>query len=137
MEVVEEKQYGIADSDKRAFLKLIGFAGVSFFLYSIFSRRSGVPLLNGDAGPKVTGPEDTAGKKIHPAETHPTDGYRIAEIDDDAISYYGFTNKDGGWIIMREDTDTTSFRYTKGDTGFPDSWSNRERLKYDYYYNVF
>jgi hypothetical protein len=132
------EEYVIADSDKREFLKLIGVAGVTFFLSSLFSRKSGVfPLFGNNAQLGTTGLEDSTGRKVNPAESHPTDGYKISEIDDNEISYYGFTNKDGAWLIMRENTDTKSFRYAKGEFGFPESWSDRQNLNYDYYHNVF
>lgn len=128
----------VADIDKRAFLKLIGAAGISFFLFSLFSKRAEVPFFGKLAGTATTALTDIAGNKIDPAERQPMDGYQISEIDDNhAIAYYGFTNKKGEWLIMRQDTDTTSFRYSKGDSGFPGNWNNREQLRYDYFYNVF
>lgn len=127
----------VTDIDKRAFLKLIGAAGISFFFFSLIGRR--VPGFMGGTttGNGVTMLQDPGGNTINPAQHHPTDGYKIAEIDDDATTYYGFTNKDGAWLIMKEDTDTSSFRYAKGDSSFPTGWSRRERLSYDYFYNVF
>lgn len=133
-----EKRVEIADIDKRAFLKLIGAAGISFFIFSILNRRADAMFFGkaaANSGAVVL--EDTEGHKINPAERQPTDGYKISEIDEDIITYYGFTNKDGAWLIMREDTDTSSFRYAKGETGFPNTWTGRERLKYDYFHNVF
>lgn len=128
----------ITDIDKRAFLKLIGAAGISFFLFSLIGRR--MPGFLGGAqgvGNGTTTIQDGDGKTISPAERQPTDGYKISEIDDDVITYYGFINKDGAWLIMKEDTDGSSFRYAKGDGGFPSNWTRRENLKYDYFYNVF
>lgn len=121
----EEEAGNIIDIDRRAFLKVIGAAGLGLFLYSIFIKRAEVPFF-GAASPK-----------IEPAERQPTDGYRITEIDDSIIAYYGFTHKDGAWFIMREDTETGSFRYAKGDFNFTSGWANREGLKYDYFSNVF
>jgi|SRR6266404_995194 len=140
-QVTESKvmQVGIADIDKRAFLKLIGGAGIALFLYSIFSRKAEGLFFKNSAGSAsgVVAIADTSGKKIDPALNHPTDGYRISEIDDNAVTFYGFTNKDGLWFIMKEDTDTGSFRYSKGEKDFPGRWNERENLKYDYYDNVF
>lgn len=127
----------VADIDKRAFLKLIGAAGLSFFLFSLIGRKTGALPFGGASGTGITALEDVAGNKINPAQAQPTDGYRISEIDDNAITFYGFTNKDGAWFIMKEDTDTGSFRYSRGDTNFSGNWSNRENLGYDYYSNVF
>lgn len=125
------------DIDKRAFLKIVGATGLSFFLFSLLNRR-GESLLFGRGGTGATTLEDSAGNKIDPVERQPTDAYRISEIDDNnVITFCGYTNKDGAWFIMKEDTDTGSFRYTKGDSGFTDNWTNREKLKYNYFQDVF
>lgn len=135
-QIKEEETAEVADHDKRDFLKLIGIAGVSVFLLSIFNKRSPVPFLGKGAETDNLKLTDSEGKVIDPAQAEPFDGYHICEIDDDVISYYGFINKEGEWYIMREDTSTSSYRYAKGDTNFPGGWSNRERLKYDYFYNI-
>ena len=127
----------ISDIDKRAFLKLVGATGLSFFLYSIFNRGVRVPSFGDSSELGTTSLVDVAGNKIDPPEKHPTDGYTISEIDDDTIAFYGFTNKTSAWYIMRKDSDVGSIRYTKGDGGFGNSWINRKQLKYDYYNNVF
>lgn len=129
---------GIADIDKRVFLKLIGGVGLSLFLFSIFNKKAeGLFFKNAPAAAGKVGLEDISGKKIDPAQLQPTDGYRISEIDDNVITFYGFTNKDGGWFVMKEDSDSGSFRYCKGDGNFPESWINRENLKYGYFSDVF
>lgn len=125
---------GISDIDKRAFLKLIGATGLSFFLISVFGRRIEA-LLFGQNLVKVPG---GIGGPIGTAiASSPTDGYKISEIDDNIVGYYGFINKEGGWFIMMEDTNSGSFRYAKGDSDFPGNWKKRESLKYDYFHNVF
>lgn len=129
--------FDIADIDKRAFLKLIGVAGFSFFLFSLFSKKAQVPFFGKLAAPGVTSVHDSAGNRIDPAERQPMDGYQISEIDDNVIAYYGFTHRNGSWLIMRQDSETMSFRYARGDAEFPGNWSNRERLTYDYFSNVF
>lgn len=133
----EKEAVEIADIDKRAFLKLIGAAGISLFLYSIFIKRAGGPIFGSTPGSGTVSLKNADDHKIDPAEKQPTDGYRITELDDSIIAYYGFTNRDGGWFIMKEDTDKGSFRYTKGDFNFSGGWNNREHLRYDYYNNVF
>ena len=133
----EVAQEGVVDFDRRTFLKIIGAAGLSLFVFSILSKKSEVPFFGKVIGPSTTTLIDTEGNKINPAERMPLDGYQISEIDDNIVAYYGFINNNGAWFIMREDTDTSSFRYVKGDKHFPDSWSRREKLKYDYYHNVF
>lgn len=139
VETIQPKSegWGIADIDKRAFLKLIGGAGLALFLFSIFNKKGESQFFGKAVGSGTVYINDTAGKKIDPAQNQPTDGYRISEVDDNIITFYGFTNKDGAWFVMREDTDTGSFRYVKGDSSFSDNWTNREKLKYDYYNNIF
>ncbi len=142
-ESVKTGGIGIADIDKRVFLKLIGATGLSLFLFSIISRKTEGLFFRGIQSPATSAAsgrlalEDLAGNKVNPAQNQPTDGYGIAEIDDSLVAFYGFTNKNGAWYIMREDPDTGSFRYSKGDSSFPGNWTNREKLKYDYFNNVF
>ena len=130
---------GISDIDKRVFLKLIGSAGIFLFLFSLFNKKAeGLFFKNlpGSVSGKIS-LENSTGNKIDPAESQPTDGYSISELDDNIISFYGFTNKDGAWYVLRVDTSTGSFRYCRGDNNFPDNWGSRENLNYDYYNNVF
>jgi len=132
-----KERVAIVDIDKRAFLKMIGGLGLSVFLLSIFNRRTG-DLFSGTAqAPETIALKNSAGNKIDPMERQPTDGYRISEIDNSDTAFYGFTNKDGAWFIMKEDSNTGSFRYTKGDGNFPGNWDNRENFRYDYFSNVF
>ncbi len=127
---------GVSDENKRAFLKLIGAAGVSVFLFSIFSKRGQIPFFGKMTGSDSVVLKDIKGKTVDPSQAQPLDGFQICEIEDSLIAYYGFINKDGAWYIMREDTQNSSFRYAKGGSSFPNSWSSRSRLKYDYFYNV-
>ena len=133
----EREGVGIADIDKRAFLKIIGAAGISFFVFSLLGRRAETLLfdraLDSGIGP-LGGPASSGTGSLAPS---PMEGYKISEIDDSAITYYGFTNDDGSWLIMREDTESSSFRYAKGKSNFPKNWSNRANLDYDYFYNLF
>lgn len=137
VESTKRESVGISDIDKRAFLKLIGVTGLSFFLLSIFNKKTEGLFTKTLPGSEMVSLKSIDGNKIEPAQSHPTDGYRISEIDDNAITYYGFTNKDGAWFVMKEDTDTGSFRYSKGDANFSGNWTNRENLKYDYFSKVF
>jgi hypothetical protein len=127
----------IVDIDKRAFLKMIGAAGFSFFIFSLFTRRVESLIFNRTYGAgnnpfgNPSGDRDTS-------PTEPTEGYRVTEISTEEYDYYyGFVNKDGKWYIMREDPTEGSFRYVKGDLNFSNGWKRREKLKYDYYHNVF
>jgi len=135
---LEDDTEDIEDRDKRAFLGMIGAAGLSFFLYSLFSRNGSNLLLGRNTTPGNTTLTDLEGRPINPAERQAFEGYRISEIDDsNSLTFYGFTNTQGAWLIMKEDASTSSFRYVKGDSAFPSSWDSREDLTYDYYYNVF
>lgn len=125
------------DIDRRAFLKLIGTAGLSLFLFSIFTKRAEAAFFGSVPGPGTVSLKDSSGNKIDPAEKQPTDGYKITDIDDSSPSYYGFVNKDGGWFIQKEDDTTGAYRYTKGSSGYSANWSNRSSLTYDYFSNVF
>ncbi len=129
----------VADIDKRTFLKLVGATGIFFFVTSLVGKwlgtipfSSSAPPLSGLSG------NDSANVAASPDGEggFSTNGYTITEIDEGLVSYYGFTNKSGGWLIMKEDSDTSSFRYAKGDASFPTNWKNRSTLKYDYYYNL-
>lgn len=125
----------VADIDKRTFLKFVGAAGLSFFLFSLLGNRVESFLFGGASNP-ISAPSSTD-DSVGSATGLGTDGYKISEIDEGSVTYYGFTNKNGGWLIMREDTSTSSFRYTKGDSSFSRNWSNRKNLRYDYYSNLF
>jgi len=126
----------VADIDRRAFLKIIGASGLSFFLLSLINRKLGTPLFGGSKEPGISTLTDNEGTTISPAERQPTDGFTIAEIDDVNDVYYGFINRYGAWFIMKENDDG-SFRYTKGEDHFADNWEDRDSLNYDYYHHVF
>jgi hypothetical protein len=135
-QVVKLKKEGV-DIDRRTFLKLIGSAGVSLFLFSLFTKRAEAAFFGSVPGPGTVSIKDSAGNKIDPAERQPTDGYKISEVDDDTPAYYGFINKDGGWYIMKE-TDTGSYLYVRGDTDFSGNWSTHDtREDYDTFDQVF
>lgn len=133
---VKREAIEVADIDKRTFLKLIGAAGLSFFVFSLLGRRVDNLLFGGSAGSAVPAIGTVPGNQTGSGGPSTT-GYSIAEIDDGTITYYGFTNKDGAWLIMREDTETSSFRYAKGNSLFSTNWAKRENLKYSYYYELF
>lgn len=132
----KEESVEIADIDKRAFLKLVGATGLSFFVFSLLGQGVQSLLFGRALGPGISTPESIPAGGTS-AQALPMEGYKISEIDEGSITYYGFINKDGGWLIMKEDMDTSSFRYAKGDLNFPASWAKRENLKYDYFYKLF
>ncbi len=124
------------DLDRRKFIKLIGSAGLTVFLFSIFTRKAQAAFFGSVPGPGTVALKNTAGTQIDPAEKHPTDGYKIARVDDSTPAYYGFLNKDGAWFIMREES-SGIYKYAKGDTSFSTNWGNRGEEGFDYYdFNV-
>ena len=74
--------------------------------------------------------------------------YKVMDEFDDAVAtsikYYGFTDPEGHWYILKVDPsgNPKTYRYAKG-TGttsagdYPTSWTNRATLTYDYWYQVF
>lgn len=75
-------------------------------------------------------------------DTDPMVGYQITERDDTgSTKYFGYVNAKGAWIIQRESS-TGSYRWAIGDRTdsvgsiFPDAWTNRANLNYQYWYEV-
>lgn len=61
--------------------------------------------------------------------------YKIADTDDaSATKYYGFTDIDGNWYILKESSST--YRYSTGTANYATNWTNRASLTYDYLFNV-
>lgn len=131
--VVLPSKVDVVDIEKRTFLKLVGTAGLSFFVFSLLGRKAEDLIFNRT---------NNLSNQLLPNTTNDpktvvTDEYKISEIDDGVVSYYGFVNKSGNWQIMREDTPGNSFRYARGETDFSKNWLNREKLQYDYYDSLF
>lgn len=128
------------DPERRRFLKLIGAAGGSLFLLTVFTRKAEASFFGSMPGPGTISIKNTAGTQIDPSEKHPTDGYNITEIDDSGLdTYYGFVNKDGAWFIQKE-LSTGAYRYSKGTSDFTNvvtGWPNRINLTYSYFNEVF
>ena len=130
------------DLDRRAFLKLIGSAGLSVFMFSIFTKRAHAAFFGSAPGPGTVALKDSGGNLIDPAIKQPTDGYRIAELDDTSDpsnSYYGFVNKDGDWFILREASDG-EYKYFKKlitNGSFSSEWVNRGGFTYQYFDAIF
>lgn len=126
----------VTDINKRVFVKLIWTTGIAFFLFSILGRRIG-DLFSGLSAQTGIKPTESDNQLIQ-TEAALIEGYKISEIDEEATAgYYGFVNKDGAWLIMKEDRNESSFRYVKDNSGFPVNWKNRKNLKYDYFYKLF
>ena len=67
-----------------------------------------------------------------------TNHYHLADIDEAAsYNYYGYTDKDENWYIMRENSGATEYRYVKGSGSYATAWSNRASQSYDYFHEVF
>ncbi|MBI4099374.1 hypothetical protein HY440_00025 [Candidatus Microgenomates bacterium] len=134
----EEKTGRHFDMDRRMFLKLIGSAGLTLFMFSVFTKKAEAAFFGSVPGPGTVALKDTTGALVDPAIKQPTDGYKITEIDDSTPAYYGFVNKDGAWFIMKEDsTATPYYSYTKGDTSFSTNWTGRAGLTYGYFDAIF
>ncbi len=133
--IVLKRKEGL-DIDRRMFLKLIGSAGITVFLFSIFTKKAEGAFFGSAPGPGTLALKDTAGNKIDPAQNYPTDGYKISQIDDSSPAYYGFVEKAGAWFIQKEDS-SGNYRYTKGSNSFSTNWTNRATLTYDYFDVIF
>lgn len=132
---------GVADNDKRLFLKLIGSTSFSLLLMSLFTKDAQASFFgstgNSSSSSDTVKIKDSAGNKIDPAEKSPTDGYAITNIDDAGSPiYYGFVKKTGAWYILNQDSNNV-YLYTKGDSNFSTNWGNRASLTYDYFNNIF
>jgi hypothetical protein len=125
---------GIADVDRRKFLKLIGATSLGFAVLSlVMPQKASAAFFGSVPGPGTVALKDSAGNQIDPSEKKPTDGYTISEIDDSTTpSYYGFVDKDGQWYISKENP-IGSYRYAKGTTDFSGNWTGRAALTYDYF----
>lgn len=124
------------DVDRRQFIKLIGSAGLTLFLFSIFAKKAQAAFFGSVPGPGTVALKDTTGVQIDPAIKTPTDGYKISQLDDSTPAFYGFVNKDAAWFIMKEDS-SGNYRYAKGSSSFATNWTNRASLSYDYFDVIF
>ncbi|PIP75117.1 MAG: hypothetical protein CO028_04885 [Candidatus Levybacteria bacterium CG_4_9_14_0_2_um_filter_35_21] len=141
-EVVPEKKFGKNfDLDRRMFLKLIGSTGILVFMFSIFSKKAEGAFFGSVPGSGTVALKDTSGAKIDPAQLQPTDGYKIAELDDGTPAYYGFTRKDGAWFIMKEQSGASrTYLYTRNSSDFDHAttgWPNRASLTYSKFEDIF
>ena len=127
------------DIDRRAFLKIIGSAGITIFLFSLFTKKAEAAFFGSNPGPGIVGIKDSTGTLIDPSKHHPTDGYKISGIDDSSPAFYGFVNKDGDWFIMKEEADGDYLYYKKliTDDDFETEWPNRGGFSYGYFNTKF
>ena len=73
------------------------------------------------------------------APANPVEEYRISNEDASEPSYYGFTNRNGGWYIMKaaEVSSETFYSYAVGTTTYNTNWTNRALLTYTTFYMSF
>ena len=137
---IVEPATGINDSNRRLFLRLIGSSGLAVFFMAVLGKGSAQAAFFGSMpGPGTVALKNSSGNTIDPAESQPTDGYTITEVDEGTTeSYYGFVNKNGAWYITKE-TSTGAYRYRKGGSDFSSAWDLRADplTTYDYFDNVF
>lgn len=61
--------------------------------------------------------------------------YHFADKDDaSSVSYFGFADAEGAWVIMKM-VDESTCRYASGSRNYPENWSNRASLVFDYLFN--
>lgn len=127
------------DLDRRAFVKLIGSAGISVFLLSLFTKKAQAAFFGSVPGPGVVALKDSQGTTIDPAKHHPTDGYRIYKLDDSATTaYYGFKDKDGNWFILEDNSGTYMYAVGSSTDDFDTAWGIKNTtLTYYLYEDVF
>lgn len=125
--IKEEGDGKIVDYSKRKFLKLLAGTSLTTLLMFLLSKKDASAAFFGSrSGPNTLSVTDSRGQKIDPATNSPLDGYVIANIEENvATSYFGFTNKNGEWYIMRVDNVNNSFSYYKGESNYSTGWNNR------------
>lgn len=133
----------VSDNDRRLFLKLAGSTGLSLFFMALIGKKSAQAAFFGSMpGPGTLALKDSTGATIDPAKNHPTDGYKISQLDDSGNTYlyFAYVNKDGAWYIQRETINGANagdYRYYKGNSDFATNWSNRSGLAYDDFDDIF
>ena len=71
------------------------------------------------------------------ATSDPLAKYKFADLDDDASpNYYGATDSEGNWYILKEDTSAKTLRYATGDEDYATNWTGRVGLSYGYLFDV-
>ena len=61
------------------------------------------------------------------------DGASVVDVanEESGYNYYGFLRHNGEWIIMRENTAQTEYRFALGASDYSTNWGNRGSLDYD------
>ena len=60
------------------------------------------------------------------------EGASVVDIanEEDGFNYYGFIRVNGEWIIMRESTAQTQYRFKLGSSNYSTAWTNRASHTY-------
>ena len=127
----------VIDDSKRKFLKIATGAGIMGLGMFFLNRKKAQAAFFGSVpGPGTVAVKDSTGAKIDPAMNQPLDGYSISNIDTStSVHYYGFINRNGDWYIIKEDTDSNTLLYARGDSGYAtDDWLTwAGSQNYDYF----
>lgn len=51
-------------------------------------------------------------------------------LSESGYNYYGYIGKDSSWVIMRENTAQTEYRFSFGISSYSTKWNNRATLPY-------
>lgn len=117
----------IIDYSKRNFLKFLAGSGVASLVMFLLSKKTASAAFFGsNLGPNSLSLTNSKGQKVDPATNSPLDGYVIANIEENVVNnYFGFTNRDGEWYIMRVNNVNNSFSYYKGASNYTAGWEDR------------
>jgi len=67
-----------------------------------------------------------------------TGQYRLSDLDGTGDpAYYGYLDTDGGWYIMKLNSEAGTARYIKGASDYATNWTGRAGLSYGYYSDTF
>lgn len=61
-----------------------------------------------------------------------TEGKWVVDIanSEGGYNYYGYIGRDSSWVIMRESTAQTEYRFAFGGSGYSTAWTNRATQSY-------
>lgn len=111
-------------------------------LEKIFNKE--IVVSGGGSKPMFSTPDGKTYKALVDSERRilvgnvdPLAVYQATDADtSNSVKYYGFTDKDENWYILRDDSGS-SYRYAKGSGNYTTAWSGRAGLDYGYFYEVF
>lgn len=134
--IIEEKEIGQIDDQKRKFLKVLTSTGLAtLLLYVLNAKKAQAAFFGSVPGSGTISIKDSGGNKIDPAVNSPTDGYNISNVDDsDFPNYYGYINKDSDWYIQKVDSEGSFLFANYSNNNISDyntAWSGRATLTYN------